>query len=202
MRFISNDEIESEAASLWRAHAFQPGFDVERLIDDLGLGLIWETVEDPPDAIVLGQLSPGDRQVILNERHLPELEANAGRVRRFTLAHEIGHWQLHASAARSGTLELFVGGRTWCRSGSRDQPEVQAERFAAALLMPDDLIRPCLPDGPWYGWRPVYDLADQFLVSPTAMSIRLQHLYLMHLNDDGYPCSGPAESGGALELPW
>jgi len=65
--------------------------------------------------------------------------------RRFTIAHELGHWVLH----RDQQTRLF------CRHGSIDppNPETKAERpplpaieeeanaFAAALLMPAELIR-------------------------------------------------------------
>jgi hypothetical protein len=53
---------------------------------------------------IFGQLIPEQRIVILNERHLDALEAKDGRLRRYTIGHELGHWDLHAEAARSGAL--------------------------------------------------------------------------------------------------
>ena len=58
MTFIPEARIEARAAELWRAHSLGQGFDVERLLDALGLGLVWEAVEDEGDAMVLGQLTP------------------------------------------------------------------------------------------------------------------------------------------------
>jgi hypothetical protein len=58
--------------------------------------------------------------VILSERHLRALEEKGGRLHRYTPAHEIGHWDLHAEAIRSGMLRLLPGGRTWCRASSPD----------------------------------------------------------------------------------
>ena len=201
MTFVPEATIEGAAATLWRTHRLEPAFDVERLLDELNLGLVWEPVEDPVGHKLLAQLEPRTARVILNERHFEELEAKGGRLRRFTLAHEIGHWQIHAEAIRSGTLSLFVGDRIWCRAGSREQPEIQADIFAAALLIPQDRLRPLLPTTPWQGWPPVYELADRFIVSVSAMRVRLERLKLMHVDQEGTPRSGPAPVPGELSLP-
>lgn len=201
MTFLPDSTIEDEAAALWRTHRLAPAFDVERLLDDLKLRLVWESVEDPDGHKLLAQLDPKAAMVILNERHVADLEARSGRLRRFTLAHEIGHWQIHAEPIRAGTLSLFAAGRIWCRAGSREQPEIQADIFAAALLIPEDRLRPFLPPAPWAGWRYVYELCDRFTVSVSAMKVRLERLKLMHIDDKGTPQSGPPPVPGALHLP-
>jgi uncharacterized protein DUF955 len=197
--FIPEARIEARAAEQWRTHSLAQGFDVERLLDVLGLGLVWEPVADEGDAMVLGQLIPEQRLVVLNERHFDRLEANGGRLRRYTVGHEIGHWILHAEALRSGTLSMLDGGRIWCRDGSPDPVERQAEIFSAALLMPRHLVRAALPPAPWHGWGPVYRLADAFVVSVTAMKIRLEKLGWMHI-DEGTPVSGPQSAPGQAAL--
>lgn len=172
LTFIPEAQIEARATELWREHALEPGFDIEQLVDDLGLGLVWECVADDDGALVLGQLVPTKRLVVLNERHIDRLEGKDGRLRRYTLGHEIGHWVMHADAVRSGTLSLFDGERIWCRDGSSDPIEGQAEMFAAALLIPRDRLRAMLPSSRWRGWPTVYRLADHFLVNVTPMKIR------------------------------
>jgi hypothetical protein len=201
LTFIAREMIEGAAATLWRTHHLEPAFDVELLLDELNLGLVWESIEDPVGHKLLAQLEPGSAMVVLNERHLAELEAKGGRLRRFTLSHEIGHWHIHAEAIRSGTLSLFDGERIWCPEGSRKQPEIQADIFASALLIPEDRLRPLLPATPWQGWPVVYRLADHFLVSVSAMRVRLETLKLMHLNQDQTPHSGAAPVPGTLDLP-
>lgn len=153
MTFIAEAQIEARAAELWQRHDLEPGFDVERLLDMLGLGLVWESIEDEDDASVLGQLIPQKRLVVLNERHLGRLEQKDGRLRRYTVGHEIGHWILHADAIRSGTLSFFDGERVWCRDGSKDATERQAERFSAAVLMPKERLLAAVPKAPWRGWE-------------------------------------------------
>jgi hypothetical protein len=55
----------------------------------------------------------------------------AGRLRRYTIGHEIGHWEFHAEDVRAGMLSLLDGDRIWCRTGSPDPAERQAEIFSA-----------------------------------------------------------------------
>jgi Zn-dependent peptidase ImmA (M78 family) len=199
MSFVAEPLLEQRAAELWRQHGLQPGFDVERLLDRLGLGLVWEDVPDDRGR-VLGQLIPDQRVVVLNEGHLQALEEKEGRLRRYTVGHEVGHWEFHAEAVRSGTVRLLPGGRTWCRDGSLDPVERQAEMFSAALLIPRDRLRAALPKRPWRGWATVYDLADLFVVNVTPMRIRLERLGWVHLDEDGVPVSGsrPASGQGRL----
>ena len=200
MTFIPEARIEARAAELWQRHSLDVGFDVERLLDDIGLSLVWEFIDDTDGAAVLGQLVPEKRLVVLNERYFDRLEERSGRLRRYTVGHEIGHWTLHAEDVRSGTLSLFDGERIWCRDGSPDPVERQAEMFSAALLMPRDRLRQALPDGPWQGWRRVYDLADMFVVNATPMIIRLEQYGWAHRDDEGAPVSGrkPVPGQGSL----
>ncbi len=199
MSFIPQAHIEDRAAALWQRYRLTPGFDVERLLDHLGLSLLWEAVDDDHGRI-LGQLVPDKRIVILNERHLDALEAKDGRLRRYTIGHEVGHWDLHAEAARSGALRLLPGGRTWCRDRSPDPAERQAELYSAALLMPHEHLRAALPKRPWRGWPTVYRLADLFVVNVTPMKIRLERLGWMHLDQDDTPVSGPQPTSGQGRL--
>lgn len=202
MKFIPDKVLESRAAELWRDRSLTIGFDAEALLDRLGLSLLWEQLDDDGGGRILGQLEADFPRVILNERHKTDLEANEGALRRFTIGHEIGHWSLHASAIRSGTLNLLQSGRTWCRDGSRDKAELQAEKFSANLLMPRDLLRGELPTGAWSGWNTVYRLAERFVVTPTAMIVRLKELGWAHLDESRTPKAGsePVEGQGQLQL--
>jgi hypothetical protein len=201
MTYIAEAQIEARAAELWQQHSLEPGFDVELLLDDLGLDLLWEVVDDDgPGGVVLGQLIPDTRLVVLNQRHIERLEAKGGRLRRYTVGHEIGHWILHADAARRGNLLLFDGERILCRDGSLDPIERQAEMFSAALLIPKDRLLSALPQAPWSGWPAVYRLADAFVVNLTPMMIRLERLGWMHRDDDGVPVSGARPTPGQGSL--
>jgi hypothetical protein len=201
MTFIPHRRIETRASELWQRYRLVPGFDVEQLLDEMELDLLWQEVDDhDQDGEVLGQLIPGNRLVVLNERHRDRLEQNGGKQRRFTIGHELGHWTLHSEAVRSGTLNLFDGERILCRERSPHPVERQAERFAGSLLMPRDWLLSLLPRQPWRGWRSVYRLSDQFVVTPTAMIVRLEELNLGYRDENGMPTSGPKIAPGQMPL--
>jgi len=111
--------------------------------------------------------------------NLGEIWVNAGEARewphrrRFTIGHELGHWCLHRGD----------GGAIYCRSSAvAEQPEaappglplseVEANAFAAALLMPARLLKR------EYGRRQksgddFWRLCEAFGVSGAAMGRRL-----------------------------
>ncbi len=89
--------------------------------------------------------------------------------RRFTLAHEIAHFLLH----RAFLDDALTDDRMY-RSRLGDVMERQANRLAAQLLMPANLVRVA-----WNaGARDVASLARTFDVSGQAMEIRLRELGL------------------------
>lgn len=199
MRFIADAVLESRAAELWRRFQLKPGFDVEALIDDVGLSLLWEEAADPEGLALLGYLDPGAARIVLNQSHLGSFNANPG-LHRFTVAHELGHWLFHAEPARLGSLSLFRDGRIWCRDGSRHPAERQADKFAGRLLIPRDVLRPELPTTTWQGWPTVYSLAHTFVVSATAMIVRLEELGWAHRDEDGTPRAGASQVAGQTNL--
>jgi hypothetical protein len=117
-------------------------------IADSYLGLLVRDVEDLATAPGAPELSAGQALSGLLLPDRGEIWVNAHEAeewpprRRFTIAHELGHWQLH----RHG------GHGVYCRSSAVDSddaddstslagPEEEANAFAAALLMPAALIR-------------------------------------------------------------
>lgn len=84
---------------------------------------------------------------------------------RFTVAHELGHALLH----NEGVHE-----RSDVRLTSYRKHEVEANKFAAALLMPSDHVSVAVDLG-----KNLEELAELFGVSQTAMRIRLETLGLV-----------------------
>lgn len=97
---------------------------------------------------------------------------------RFTIAHELGHYFLH----RGGGDLLFIdkGYRVFSRdqSSSRgeNQKEIEANRFAAALLMPRPLVETELTKIDLGDDSDLQALADRFKVSLQSMSIKLANI--------------------------
>jgi hypothetical protein len=86
--------------------------------------------------------------------------------RRFTIAHEIGHFVLHP-----GRLAPERGGAV---NAAWQEKEREADQFAAELLMPEDLVREAVAEHGDDATR----LADRFDVSRQAMQTRLRRLGL------------------------
>lgn len=92
------------------------------------------------------------------------------RRQRFSLAHEIGHWEWHrGQQLMCSKKDIRGSGRL--RSGlSR---EAAANRFASELLMPKYMMKDVLRDFKRFTMKTVQEMADAFNVSKTAMAYRL-----------------------------
>ena len=85
--------------------------------------------------------------------------------KRFTVAHELAHFLLHRRRLEMGEL----ADDTMYRSGLTTQQEAEANKLAAQLLMPRDLIKELKRSGV----RDVESLANRLQVSVPAMKVRL-----------------------------
>jgi hypothetical protein len=111
---------------------------------------------------VSGALLPAARTVMLDAGE------RAAR-RRFTLAHEIGHWV--CQCANGETRPIFCRQAHPGPQEAADRWEREANNFAAALVMPEAVVRR------WWAFRPdPGELAARLGVSPEAMLWRLYNL--------------------------
>jgi len=215
--WVTDGSIEAEAETLfalWQkdhGEVAEPPVPVDDMIE-LQLNMRYE-IDDLQKRFGHGDVLGAiwfNEQLIRVDRSLDPVEhpRMLGRY-RFTLAHEIGHWQLHRrvflrdetqmSLTSAADAAAFV-----CRSTDQAREEVQANMFAAFLLMPRDLIRRA-----WIKWRGTDDvvcvldfdastspgsvkarqdaamqrfskpLAERFHVSAEAMTYRLEALGLL-----------------------
>ncbi len=96
---------------------------------------------------------------------------------RFSIAHELGHLLLHRPALQIDQ-HAFVSFRNSKSSNATDPHEIEANQFAAALLMPEAVLRECV-EQLWQDAdveESIGPLARQFDVSAQAMTIRLTSL--------------------------
>jgi Zn-dependent peptidase ImmA (M78 family) len=84
--------------------------------------------------------------------------------RRFTIAHEIGHFVLHRDLIGDGIVDDAL-----YRSSLSDVIEAQANKFASQLLMPEFLLERAID----VGIRDPAELSKTFEVSELAMKYRL-----------------------------
>lgn len=150
--FVPRESIEASTMSLLADYGrkygvkVQPPVPVEEIIE-AHLGLRFDFADLPrllniPD--VLGGTWFRDRKVKIDESLDPDVfPAMLGRY-RFTVGHEIGHWEMHRHRflADHGQAAMFAGEERpmVCRSNDKNQLEWQADAFAGYLLMPKELV--------------------------------------------------------------
>lgn len=161
--------INAKVRQLLAAHSANSApVDVYRIIKDEGIALSLEEMEDDHSGVLLVENSIA--AIAVNSTHHPHRQ-------RFSAAHELGHYILHSR----GRDRLFVDKayrRSLVSSSGTDTDEIEANRFAAALLMPENLILRSIGDE-LITDLDVSKLALKFQVSEQAMTLRLVNLGLI-----------------------
>lgn len=120
---------------------------VELIIEvTYGLEVLWDDIDEPTGMRILGALIPSEKRIVMNARH-DQLFVDVIGPERFTLAHELGHWLYDADDPDQLALsfdeispELCLAPRT-AESEEARLRELNANNFAAHLLMPEYLVR-------------------------------------------------------------
>lgn len=145
-----------------------PPVDVHKIADYLGLVLVKTNMADDVSGMLIRE--DGASTVGINKNHHPNRQ-------RFTLAHEVGHYQLHRGRPLIVDSPVRINLRDRTSGMATDREEMEANRFAAELLMPTDLV---LDEVDRASVGSVDDLRDhlaaKFKVSPEAMGYRLVNL--------------------------
>lgn len=147
-----------------------------RLLDDLSitqddlLKHLDEIARARGALVVEGQLDGSDAR--LNMAGEPAIITVASRVteptrRRFSIAHELGHLEMHRWKV---TLCTSTDMMDWSLKEGSQAVELEANEFAAALLMPERFFASLCDDEPSMEY--FIDLASRFRVSLTAAAIR------------------------------
>lgn len=147
--------------------------DVFAIAESLGI-----TIADPvafeSDQIsgFLKRNSDSVAEIVVNKNHTEQR-------RRFTIAHEIGHFVLHARELLhvddnvSAQPAFFRDAES---SKATKLKEIEANQFAAELLMPSeeiqDLVKEKIEEGEAFD-DAVSELADLYQVSQIAMTIKI-----------------------------
>ena len=145
---------------------------VDRIAKAQGIKIRYEPLDDE----LSGMIFIKDNQAVIgvNAHHSPNRQ-------RFTIAHELGHYFLHADILRQGahvdTVVTMLQRDQGTALGTMNI-EIEANQFAAELLMPRHLIDDYL-NAEGLGSTAKSDdavieyIAKAFKVSTTAMAIRL-----------------------------
>ncbi len=159
--------------------------DVYRMVAALGAQIHNETAAPNLSGFLLRDLTNRRALIGVNSSHSTSRK-------RFTIAHEIGHFLLHEGDAlhvdqREGVdLGLRMKRRDPESSLGTDDEEKEANFFAAELLMPTSLLESDLlamkMEAPEDEDEDIIEkLADRYEVSIQAMTFRLTNLGLLHL---------------------
>ena len=176
MRIDSFPRVDREARRLLEKMSIvNPAVDVERIAQTLGLNVIRQQFQEDLSAVLV---KSGNASTIgINSKH-PRAR------QRFSIAHELGHyWLDHPGdmfVDKTTATVLFRDGRS---GDGTSLHEMEANRFAAALLMPPHfLIESFMERSGTFGvTEMVASLAKQYEVSQQAMKIRLSSLGLINL---------------------
>lgn len=133
---------------------------------------------DPPEESVSGFLIREDPEsgapIIGVNRHHSAVR------RRFTVAHELGHLLLdHAGDWHLD--DVMISYRDEISSAGEHAPEIEANQFAAELLMPEDWLRSDFLGNQFDlgDDEKLRSLASRYRVSTQAMTFRLVNLRLL-----------------------
>ena len=153
-------------------HITRPPVRVEMIARQIGATIRYE----PFEGDISGMVYRNKDHVIIgvNSLHHPNRQ-------RFTIAHEIGHVLLHKGTEVYIDRTYRVNMRNNVSSQAVDKDEIEANRFAASLLMPEHMLVEDLKDIEidFESEDDLADLAAKYEVSLQAMAIRLSNIGLI-----------------------
>jgi Zn-dependent peptidase ImmA (M78 family) len=145
----------------------QPPVRIERIARNLGVEIRSGDLGDVSGLIV----RKGDTAIIgVNSQQMRQRQ-------RFTIAHELGHFLLHEGLEHHVDHDYRVNFRSDLSSTATNVDEIEANFFAASILMPKQFLDDLDADAAVADDEKVAELAKSFDVSRHAMSLRLVNLY-------------------------
>lgn len=150
--------------------------DVTALAEKMGIKVLPTEADDSLSGFLFR--GEGAQQPVIGVN-----SAHHERRQRFTIAHELGHYVLHGSEKihyddKSRGFQVHL--RSPISGEGSDRLEIEANAFAAELLMPASFLEKDLQDVVYLDvidTDPVLDeLVDRYQVSKRSLTLRLSHL--------------------------
>ena len=130
---MASRNFASEVAALLSEHGIdQPPVDLERIVHDLGVRLEYPRLADSLSGFLANK--NGDRVIGVNAKHHKNRQ-------RFTLAHEIAHLMLGHDTGDVHVDKGIVLFRDADSATDNTEIEIEANRYAAELLVPKAMLR-------------------------------------------------------------
>jgi len=158
----------SNFIEIFRSHAGPP-VNIEGIISALGIQLDKKANLDSEISGQIERLDDGKFKISVNKNDHYYRQ-------RFTMAHELGHFLIHAHLLSDGVddnraYRSTPEGQFYNRNIDAPQ-ETEANRFAASILMPANFVKK-------HWENDISKIAKLFQVSKQAMEIRLKGLGLL-----------------------
>jgi Zn-dependent peptidase ImmA (M78 family) len=166
----SADAIRKEASQLLRKHRIKnPPVPVDKIAESLGATVRYS----PFEGELAGMLVRAHGQIIIGVNSLHHINRQ-----RFTIAHECGHFLLHQGEEIHIDRTFRINKRNEVSSMAVDADEIEANRFAAELLMPFDMIMADLHgrEIDVENERDLKELAQRYQVSVQSLTHRITNL--------------------------
>lgn len=182
------DSIETKVARLLRRHEVTSApVPVREIAEKEGIDVRFQPFHGESDVSAVLKRGATKSVIGVNSSH-------SSTRQRFSIAHELGHFFLHKDEA------IFVDfGKSFSRPSLRfrnnvssmavNEDEIEANTFAASLLMPIPMLRRAVEeilksDSDVVPDVVIRKLATDFHVSPAAMEFRLLNLGMLVKLDD------------------
>lgn len=182
MTYIPDNKIEQKSFELLSKYSgnfnWQLAFPIPiEMIIENQIGYSLDTFFEEDN--ILGAIDQVNKIIYTNENATKYFNSYPGSF-EFTLAHEVGHWDLHCDYDAN---QLYITDKQVsmiCRAGDSNFKEIQANKYAAAILMPSILVKETLANIDYCNWSTLYNLAENWHVSISALKTRLETLNLLY----------------------
>jgi len=186
MEFITTQVLKkSDIPTSWNGHIEK--VDIDYIIEFIyDLEMVWEDIDSlDANGIILAAIKPADKLIIMNESKKDLFKKKMGTM-NFSKAHELGHWVLHVTEQKEYEQMTFLSSEVFhCRNMVKRPPrEVQADMFAASILMHKEIITKAVNELKQKGFvtfPELYKMADDFEVSISALTNRIKSLGLLYI---------------------
>ncbi|OMD43474.1 ImmA/IrrE family metallo-endopeptidase [Paenibacillus odorifer] len=151
-----------------------PPIDVESIAEKLSIDIQYEPFDGQLSGVLIRDKDTDTYVIGVNKKH-PENR------QRFTIAHEIGHFLLHEGHNTHIDTAITVNFRNSQSSNGTRNEEIEANAFAATLLMPEEILEEYIEENfdgfiDYNDDKQVQTIAEDFGVSTQALMIRLGKL--------------------------